>query len=74
MNSTKITNGLNDRPKDTTIAQTGEGIPDDSGSPIEISDEEVEAVRQKLVGGEHAHEKLMEEVEEDIELPQKGSA
>jgi hypothetical protein len=49
--STKSTTGLNDRPKDETIAQSGGGLPDDSGEPIEVSDEKVERVRSKLVGG-----------------------
>ena len=31
----KITNGLNDRPRDETVAQSGEGLPDDSGKPID---------------------------------------
>jgi hypothetical protein len=45
----KITNGPNDRPRDETIAQSGPGFPDDSGTPIEASDEEVERVRAKLM-------------------------
>jgi len=32
----KITTGANDRPKHETIAQTGEGLPDDSGPIIEV--------------------------------------
>lgn len=67
MTNTKITTGSNE-----TIAQTGDGIPDDSSAPVEVDDGEVERVRQKLEG--NAREKLMDEVREEIELPQKGSA
>jgi hypothetical protein len=74
MTSSKITTGLNDRPKNETIAQTGSGIPDDASRPVDISDEEVERVRRKLTEGGDAHAKLMQEVEEEIDLPQKGSA
>lgn len=44
----KITTGTNDRPKNETIGQSGSGLPDDSGSIIQVSDEEVEAVKAKL--------------------------
>lgn len=44
----KITTGTNDRPKHETIAQSGAGLPDDSGSIIEVNDAEVAAVRAKL--------------------------
>ena len=74
MTETKITTGANDRPKNETIAQTGSGIPDDTGTPLDISDEEVERVRRKLSGDTGAREKLLAEVEEEIDLPQKGSA
>jgi len=44
----KVTDGLNDRSKDNTIAQSGPGLPDDSGAPIEVSDAEVERIRKQL--------------------------
>ena len=44
----KITTGTNDRPKNVTIAQSGQGLPDDSGAPIEVGDDELAAVRRKL--------------------------
>ena len=72
MTNSKITTGNNDRPKNETIAQTGGGIPDDSSAPVDVDDTEVERVRQKLEG--NAREKLMQDVKDDIELPQKGSA
>lgn len=46
----KISTGANDRPRDETIAQSGEGLPDDSGKPIEVDDDEVERVKAKLTG------------------------
>ena len=69
----KITDGANDRPKNETIAQSGAGAPDDVGAPVEVSDEEVERVRQKLLG-EKAQDSLKKEVNEATDLPQKGSA
>ena len=72
MTNSKITTGNNDRPKNETIAQTGGGIPDDSSAPVDVDDAEVERVRQKLEG--NARDKLMQDVKDDIELPQKGSA
>jgi len=72
MTNSKITTGNNDRPKNETIAQTGGGIPDDSSAPVDVDDTEVERVRQKLEG--NARDKLMQDVKDDIELPQKGSA
>ncbi|MFP3547212.1 hypothetical protein SB748_27725 [Rhizobium sp. SIMBA_035] len=68
----KITTGLNDRPKDATISQSGPGLPDDSGEPIETSDEEVERIRSKFEDDPRA--KLKAEIEEQIEKPQRGSA
>lgn len=44
----KITSGANDRPKNETIAQSGRGLPDDSGSVIEVDEEGVAKVREKL--------------------------
>jgi hypothetical protein len=70
---TKITDGANDRSKTETIAQTGEGLPDDAGSAVDISDDEVERIRDKLTGGS-AHDRVMAQVNEEIDLPQKGSA
>ncbi len=72
MTNSKITTGNNDRPKNQTIAQTGGGIPDDSRAPVDVDDAEVERVRQKLEGNQR--DKLMQDVKDDIELPQKGSA
>jgi hypothetical protein len=79
MTSTKLTQGLNDRPKGETIAQTGEGLPDDTGRTPDISDEEAARIEQKIrsigsEGSEQAHDQLSAEVQQDIDLPLKGSA
>jgi hypothetical protein len=47
----KITTGANDRSSSETIAQTGPGLPDDSGEPIEVSQAEVDRVRANLEKG-----------------------
>ncbi len=69
----KITDGLNDRPRNDTIAQTGGGIPDDSGKLLSADDAEVERARQNLSEGNN-RQQLKEEVREQIEKPQRGSA
>jgi hypothetical protein len=48
MDPKKRTTGLNDRPKDASISQTAEGIPDDSGQLVDVDEAEVEKVRKKL--------------------------
>ena len=40
--------GPNSRPRETTIAQTGEGIPDDSGRPIELDEAEAKRIEDKI--------------------------
>jgi hypothetical protein len=67
----KISTGLNDRSRDDTIAQSGPGIPDDSSKAVEVSDAEVEQVRSKLK--DNARAKLLKEVDEQIDKPQRGS-
>ena len=69
----KITEGMNDRSRDATVAQTGAGVPDDSGRPVEADDAQVERVRENL-SGESPRRRLKEEVREEIEKPQRGSA
>lgn len=56
MDPKKSSTGANDRPKDAPIGQTGEGIPDDSGSPVEVDEAEVNRVREKLVDDEDKQE------------------
>jgi hypothetical protein len=68
----KITEGSNDRPKDSTIAQSGPGLPDDSSRPIETTDQEAERIRAKLEDAARA--KVKKEIDEQVEKPQRGSA
>jgi hypothetical protein len=79
MTSTKLTQGLNDRPKGETIAQTGAGLPDDTSRAPDINDEEAARIEQKIramgaKGAEQNRQALESEVQQDIELPLKGSA
>ena len=79
MTKAKLTQGTNDRPKDATIAQTGAGAPDDTGKPLDIDDDEAARIEQNIRDfGEpdpgEAERKLKREVQQDIELPLKGSA
>ena len=46
----KITTGANERARDETIAQTGEGIPDEPGPLIDPDPDQIERVRRKLMG------------------------
>jgi hypothetical protein len=70
----KITTGTNDRPKNETIAQSGSGLPDDSGSLIEVSDEQVEAVRAKLGLAETSEERSPARRKDQDRPSSKGSA
>jgi hypothetical protein len=47
----KITTGPNDRPLNETIAQSGGGLPDDSGSPVDVEESAIKRVRRQLQGG-----------------------
>jgi hypothetical protein len=62
----KITNGANDRPKDETLAQSGEGLPDDSGPIIDVDSNEVAKVREKLQGGADKGGRGMPGAEESV--------
>jgi hypothetical protein len=44
----KITTGANDRPLNKTIGQSGEGLPDDSGMPVEADEAQLARIREKL--------------------------
>lgn len=67
----KITTGPNDRPKDETIAQTGPGLPDNTSQPVEATDEQIERAKESL--RENPRQRLKREVEEEIDLTQKGA-
>lgn len=79
MSTSKLTNGLNDRPKGETIAQTGTGLPDDTSRPPELDEAEAARIEQKIrsmgrAESGKAQADLQAEVQQDIELPLKGSA
>jgi hypothetical protein len=78
MTSSKITQGLNDRPKDAPIGQTAAGLPDDDTSmPPEIDEEEAARIEQRIraMGSKGSPEsQTKDEVQQDIDLPLKGSA
>ena len=61
----KITNGLNDRPKDGSIAQKRRGVPDDRGGSVKPSDKEVESARRKLQDGDSPAESTKRERDKD---------
>jgi hypothetical protein len=44
-----ISNGLNARPLDDSIAQGAPGLPDDSAKPVEISPEEEKAIAERVL-------------------------
>ncbi|MDW6023608.1 hypothetical protein SAZ10_17810 [Mesorhizobium sp. BAC0120] len=46
----KITTGTNDRPRNDTIGQSGEGLPDDSGRPVDVDRAQAALIRDKLEG------------------------
>ncbi len=71
MTNSKLTDGLNDRPKDAPIGQTAEGLPDDSSRPVDVDDETVDAVRKKL--SEDPREKLLKEVKQGEDASRVGS-
>ncbi|KMO31402.1 hypothetical protein VQ02_25910 [Methylobacterium variabile] len=45
---TKISTGPNARPRDATIAQTGQGLPNDTSAPVEIDEEEAKRIEDKI--------------------------
>lgn len=67
----KISTGTNDRSRNETIAETGPGIPDDSGRLVELTDAEIERMTASLLRGRR--NPLKDELDEQIDLPQKGS-
>ncbi|MDX3925890.1 MAG: hypothetical protein QHC90_08795 [Shinella sp.] len=67
----KITDGLNDRPRDAPIGQTAEGLPDDSSRPLDAEEKTVEATKQKL--SDNPRKKLLKEVKEQEEASRLGS-
>jgi hypothetical protein len=68
--SRKTTTGANDRSKDATIAQSGPGIPDDSGAEAVLEDEERQATEQRK---ETPQERLKKEVADEVEASKRGA-
>ncbi|RUV31379.1 MULTISPECIES: hypothetical protein [unclassified Mesorhizobium] len=46
----EITTGTNDRPRNETIGQSGEGLPDDSSTSLEVDETVVAQLRKQLQG------------------------
>jgi hypothetical protein len=43
-----ISDGQSGRPRDETIAQTGRGLPNDTGRPVEVDEAEAARIEQKI--------------------------
>ena len=43
-----ISDGQSYRPRDEPIAQTGRGLPSDTGEPVEIDEAEAERIEKKI--------------------------
>lgn len=67
----KISTGTNDRPRNETIAESGPGIPDDSGRMVEVPDAEARRMKASLL--RDRLDELKEKLDEETELPQRGS-
>jgi hypothetical protein len=62
MTNDKLTDEMNDCPKDAPIGQTAEGTPDDSSRPLDVDEGTVDAFRKEL--SEDPREKLQKEVKQ----------
>jgi hypothetical protein len=72
---TKIADGLNNAPKDSTIAQSGPGLPDDSSQPIEATEEEALRIPSKLEGTDQADRKdEADDLTRQLARPKHGTA
>ena len=71
MTNQKITNGQNERPKNTSVGQTANGFPDDSGNLIDVDEKTAEVIRKNL--SENPREKLLEEVKQHEDASRLGS-
>ncbi|MBX5135604.1 hypothetical protein CO660_17010 [Rhizobium sp. L9] len=67
----KISTGTNDRPRNETIAESGPGIPDDSGQTVEVPDGEARRMKASLL--RDRLDELKEKLDEETELPQRGA-
>ena len=43
-----ISDGQSGRPRDETIGQTGRGLPNDTGRPVEVDEDEAERIEEKI--------------------------
>ncbi|MCJ2019471.1 MULTISPECIES: hypothetical protein [unclassified Methylobacterium] len=43
-----ISDGQSGRPRDETIAQTGPGLPNDTGRPVEVDEAEAARIERKI--------------------------
>ncbi|MBE7197769.1 MAG: hypothetical protein INR70_08205 [Parafilimonas terrae] len=43
-----ISDGQSGRPRDETIAQTGGGLPNDTGEPVQVDEDEAKRIEQKI--------------------------
>jgi len=66
----EITDSLNGRPKEPTIAQSGPGLPGDSSQLIAPSKEEAELIGAKLEDAARARMENQEQIENSL----RGSA
>ncbi|WP_074063980.1 hypothetical protein [Rhizobium etli] len=67
----KLSTGTSDRPSKETIAGSGPGIPDDSGRKVEPTDEEAKGKKTSLLNDRR--DDLKDKLDEQIDLPQRGS-
>ncbi|ANM13198.1 MULTISPECIES: hypothetical protein [unclassified Rhizobium] len=67
----KTLTGTNERPENETIAQSGFGIPDDSGPLVEPTEAEIDRVKASRLRGRR--NELKEELDEQTDLPQRGA-
>lgn len=43
-----ISDGQSGRPRDETIAQTGEGLPNDTGEPVQVDEDEAKRIEKRI--------------------------
>lgn len=43
-----VSNGQSGRPRDETIAQTGRGLPNDTGEPVQVEEDEAKRIEEKI--------------------------
>lgn len=71
MTNQKSTNGQNERLKNTSVGQTADGFPDDSGNLIDVDEKTAEGIRKNL--SKNPREKLLEVVKQHEDASRLGS-